>query len=91
MIKYISKNNLSKYTEILKEKLGEKINEPLIDGIEGDVLTIDEDGNRIWKTFSFSIEGCDESEILDIFHPGLFLEEEDWMLFEDNTYILLEN
>lgn len=91
MIKYISKNNLSEYTKILKEKLNKKISEPLVEGDSGDVLTIDSTGERIWKAFSFSISGYNEAEILDIFQPSFFLEDNDQMLFEDNTYILLEN
>lgn len=90
MINYISKDNLSKYTELLEEKLNDKIKEPLLEGQSGDVLTIDGLGNRIWKTYNEIWEDYTKEDIEEIVFSKLMLETEE-LLLEDGTHLWLEN
>lgn len=65
-IKIVTKDNLEKYTEIIKEKLDERISEPEDDGNEGNVLATDGDGTRYWKEVEFP-ESCTDEEVKEIF------------------------
>lgn len=93
MPKIVNLNNLSKYTEILKEKINARIQEPLIEGKAGDVLSIDENGDRIWRTYiEKTYEDYTEEDILDIFENARFLYEDgDILILEDDQYLLLES
>lgn len=46
-MKIVNYSNIREYTNVLKEKIYNKILEPLLEGEDGYILTIDSSGNRV--------------------------------------------
>lgn len=65
-IKIVTLDNLEKYTEIVENKLEERVSEPSENGTSGDILATDGSGTRYWKKVN-TAEECTDEEILQIF------------------------